>query len=105
VSFFLNLSLFPHGQLSQSWIAAFFYGILLPFFNIVLFELSQFAFDIVNFNQKIIPTLLVFRMLRYGTLKSLGYSIACPFIRSVLFFIFKKCLSTAYRVPWITKIV
>jgi hypothetical protein len=99
VLFFLNLALFARGQFSQNWTAAFFYGILLPFFDIILFGLSQFALDIVNFNQKIIPTFSVLRMLRYGTLKSLGYNIACLFIRSVPFFIFKKCLSIAYRMP------
>jgi hypothetical protein len=99
------LAPFAHGQLSQSWIAAFFYGILLSSFSIILFGLSQFALDIVNFNQKIIPTLLVLRMLRYKTFKSLGYSIACLFIKNVPFFIFEKCLSIAYKMPWMAKIV
>jgi hypothetical protein len=105
VSFFLNLAPLAYGQLSQSWTAASFYGILLPFFDIIPFGLSQFALDIVNLNQKIIPTILALRMLKYGTLRSLGYSIACPFIGSVPFSIFEKCLSIAYRVPWMAKVV
>jgi hypothetical protein len=99
------LAPFAHRQFSQNWIAAFFYGILLPFFNIIPFGLSQFALDIVNLNQKIIPIFSALRMLRYGTFRSLGYSITCPFIGSVPFFIFEKCLSIAYKVPWMAKVV
>jgi hypothetical protein len=99
------LAPFAHGQLSQSWTAASFYGILLPSFDIIPFGLSQLALDIVNLNQKIIPILPVLRMLKYGTLKNLGYNIACPFIRSVPFSIFEKCLSIAYKMPWMAKIV
>jgi hypothetical protein len=99
------LAPFAHGQLSQNWTTAFFYGILLPFFEIIPFGLSQLALNIVNLNQKIIPTLPALRMLKYGTFRSLGYSIARPFIGNVPFFIFEKCLSIAYRMPWMAKIV